>query len=364
MTALRTAILGCGAIGRLHADALDVHPGFEIVAVVDPLPPASEALAERISARGGRRPGAHSTLTEALDAARPDLVAVCTPSGLHIAAATEALERGAHVVVEKPLDIDLERARAFAETARLARQRGMLTSVVSQHRFDPASVAVASAVAEGRLGRLTSAVASVPWWRSQEYYDSAAWRGTWEFDGGGALMNQGVHTLDLLLWWLGRPVEVTAMSAISAHERIEVEDVLAAVIRFESGALATVHATTAAYPGSGTRLHLHGDRGSVAIESDELVALDTDRPDLDAAARAAIDAPERVPVPIDIAPDDGVRAALQGHVRQYDDVHRAIREGRAPGVTVDDGLLVLSTVHAVYESARLGRPVMLDAVLR
>src|SRR5204863_394317 len=159
-----------------------------------------------------------------------DLVAICTPSGLHAEDTELALAAGRHVFVEKPLDVSLPRARRLARLAVQAEQRGLVVSVVSQHRFDPASVAVAGALAAGRLGRVTSAVASVAWWRGQDYYDSAAWRGTWALDGGGALMNQGVHTVDLLGWLLGEPVEVFAHTGRLAHDGIEVEDVAVATI--------------------------------------------------------------------------------------------------------------------------------------
>ncbi len=150
------------------------------------------------------------------------------------------------------------------------REAGTLVSVISQHRFDPATDIAVAAIEAGELGRLTSGIASIDWWRGQSYYDSGDWRGTWELDGGGALMNQGVHTVDLLVAALGRPVEVFAYTGTLAHERIEVEDVAVGVVRFESGALGVLHATTAAYPGLSARLQVHGDRGSVVIDNDEL----------------------------------------------------------------------------------------------
>jgi predicted dehydrogenase len=230
--------------------------------------------------------------------------------------------------------------------------------VVSQHRFDPASVAVAGALAAGRLGRVTSAVASVAWWRGQDYYDSARWRGTWVLDGGGAVMNQGVHTVDLLGWLLGRPTEVFAHTGRLAHERIEVEDVAVATIRFASGALGVLHATTAAYPGTAVRLAVHGDRGTAVIHDDQLEyfhAAGEDGPANQAARVVPAEELRGAPKPAD--------GFVLGHLRQYRDVVDAIDGRRPASVRVDDALAALAVVKAIYLSATLGRPIAVDEVL-
>ena len=268
---LRTAVVGCGVIGRQHARVITENARLELVVLIDAVEPAAAALADFVeSALHGVRPSVYRSLTEALEAEDLDLVAICTPSGLHSALAVEGLEAGKHVIIEKPLDVDLVCARTVMDAATAARSRGQVTSVISQHRFDPASIAVAAAIAGGRFGRVTSGVASLAWWRAQDYYDSGHWRGTWDLDGGGAVMNQGVHTIDLLLWFLGRPVEIHAHTALLAHERIEVEDTAVATVRFESGALAVIHCTTAAYPGLTARLQVHGDQGSAVLDNDRL----------------------------------------------------------------------------------------------
>jgi predicted dehydrogenase len=248
-----------------------------------------------------------------------------------------------------------------------------VVSVISQHRFDPASVVVADAAHGGRLGRLTSAVATVGWWRSQEYYDSGEWRGTWALDGGGSTMNQGVHTVDLLVWFLGRPVAVFAYAAALAHTGIEVEDTLAATVRFDSGAIAVLHTTTAAFPGLSVRLNLHGSRGSALIDHDQLeyfyahgLGDDGSAPDSNADPTRGGPrnlAAQLVP-PEHLAgarlPDD---AFAQAHRRQYDDIVAAIRERRAPAVGVEEALLSLAVVRALYVSAALGVEVGIDEIL-
>lgn len=360
------AIVGCGIIGRNHAEAIERTAGLAIVALVDAIPAASIALADAVEASGTRRPPTYDSLGAALGAGGVGLVVICTPSGLHLSLAEEAIDAAAHVVIEKPLDVRMDRGRRFLELSRRAADAGQVVSVISQHRFDPASVAVAAAARGGGFGLVTSGVASVPWWRSQEYYDSGQWRGTWELDGGGAVMNQGVHTVDLLLWFLGRPVEVSARTARLAHDRIEVEDVAVATLSFESGALATLHATTAAYPGGGVRLSVYGSRGMATIENDQLVEFVSDPTGPDAPGPSAVDTAASV------APRSGAVTAgsdpvpdgfVAGHWRQYRDVVDAIRTGRPPGVTVADALTALAVVRGIYVSARLDRPVRVQELL-
>jgi UDP-N-acetyl-2-amino-2-deoxyglucuronate dehydrogenase len=356
-TPLHVAIVGCGIIGLNHARAILRHPGLRLSALVDAIPEAATALADQlVSDFGADRIPQFGSLSAALAGADVDLVVICTPSGLHVVLAEEALAAGKHVVIEKPLDVSLPRARDILELSRRAEQDGLVVSVISQHRFDPASTVVAEAAHSGAFGRLTSGLASVAWWRSQEYYDSGQWRGTWELDGGGAVMNQGVHTVDLLVWFLGRPVEIDARTALLAHERVEVEDIAVATIRFESGALAVLHATTAAYPGLSVRLQVHGDRGSAIIDDDQLEYFGTVESDGNRAA-------DLVPASELRGGDRGPDQFVVGHLRQYEDIVAAIREHRAPGVTVADAFLSLAVVRAVYLSATLGRPVRLDDVL-
>jgi predicted dehydrogenase len=331
------AIVGAGIIGDNHAKAILRHPDLRVGAIVDVDAEAAKRLAESVGAATGVTPDVFGTLAEALGGVH--IAVICSPSGTHADLAEEALAAGVHLVIEKPLDSSLEAARRIAAAADASDRT---VSVICQHRFDPASVTVADAVHGGAFGRITSAVASVAWWRGQPYYDSAGWRGTWAQDGGGATMNQGVHTVDLLVWLLGQPVEVYAQTGVLAHERIEVEDVAVATVRFASGALAVLHATTAAYPGLSVRLAVYGSAGSAVIDDDRLVYFQ--------------DAPV-TPGPAD------PEAFVLGHLRQWDDIVGAIRDGRPAGVTVADALLDLAVVKAVYVSAHLGRPVRVDAVL-
>ncbi|HSO15914.1 MAG TPA: Gfo/Idh/MocA family oxidoreductase [Arthrobacter sp.] len=366
---LRLAIIGCGVIGRTHAASVRELPELEVAALIDEIAAPAEALAASIEAEGRPRPAVFRTLAEALDGAGIDVVVIATPSGMHIRQALEVLEAGKHVIIEKPLDVNLNQADEILAAVRAAEAKGIVASVISQHRFDAASKVVANAVRAGRFGQLTSAIASVAWWRGQNYYDSGAWRGTWSEDGGGAVMNQGVHTVDLLLWYLGRPVEINAQTALLAHERVEVEDTAVATLTFESGALAVLHATTAAYPGLTVRLQIMGSAGSAVIDGDELayfhaadaaVGEKSDMGLLGGGNQAAEELgryPDETVLPLDPTEYPA------GHVRQYRDIIEAIRTGRRAGVTVDDAIMALGTVRALYVSATLRQPVLIADVL-
>jgi predicted dehydrogenase len=347
------ALVGCGVIGRTHVAALDAIDELELVALVDPIEPAAIAFADAIESAGKPRPTIYSSLGSALDDPVVGMVTVGTPTGYHIAQGIEALRAGRHVVIEKPLDVDLIGAQEIEEEARRAAERGVVATVISQHRFDPSTRIVSEAIAAGRFGRVTSALATSPRWRTQAYYDSGDWRGTWAMDGGGALMNQGVHTLDLLLALMGRPVEVYARTELLAHERVEVEDTAVATIEFSSGALGMMHASTAAAPGLAARVQVMGSEGSAVIDDDELVFFHTGEGSENQAAGALATHPE----------SDAATTQPAGHIRQYRDLLRAIDEGNEPGVRIADAAVALATIRAVYLSATLRRPILLDEVL-
>jgi UDP-N-acetyl-2-amino-2-deoxyglucuronate dehydrogenase len=354
----RVAIVGCGIIAFNHVSAISRIPDLALTALVDVDATSANSLADYLDGQGETRPKTFGSLTDALAAGGIGLVVICTPSGLHVSLAEEALAAGCHVIIEKPLDVALPRARRIAELAAAAEERGLVVSVISQHRFDPASVVVHDAIIRGELGRLTSGIASIAWWRGQDYYDLADWRGTWELDGGGAAMNQGVHTIDLLLWMFGEPIDVSARTASLAHERIEVEDTLVATITFASGALGVIHATTAAFPNVGTRLQVHGSKGSAVIEEDQLLFFASSASDQQGNQAAQV-----VPAEDLRGNPRALDSFVVGHARQYEDVVAAIRDHRPPLVRVTDALLALAVVRALYLSATLGRTVTIAEVV-
>jgi UDP-N-acetyl-2-amino-2-deoxyglucuronate dehydrogenase len=363
------ALVGAGAMGMVHAAIASGIDELDVVAVVDPFAEATARVATRLETAGFRRPAQYATLDEALASPEIDLVVITTPSGLHVAQATAALDAHRHVILEKPLDVDLSRARAMADRASQAAREGLIASVVSQHRFDAATAIVAAAVKSQAFGRVTTAIASTAWWRPQSYYDSADWRGTWALDGGGALMNQGVHNVDLLLSFLGRPVEISGQMALLAHSGIEVEDSVVASIRFESGAVAAVHATTAAYPGLATRIHLMGSLGSAIIEDDLLTyfhAAETPGIDIgpmgltsaegNMAPRMLADRAERTyRLGFDLPPAPAGQYSLDptSHHLQYRDVVNAIMSGTQPAVTVQHAFDAMAVIRSIYVASTL-----------
>jgi UDP-N-acetyl-2-amino-2-deoxyglucuronate dehydrogenase len=328
-------IVGTGVIATMHADAIGLLPQARLAAVTDVNAGAAGAFA---AARGcAAEPDLDALL------ARPDVdvVCVCVPSGLHAQIGTRAAKAGKHLVVEKPIDVTLEAADRLIEAAGAA---GVALTVISQHRFDAGLVEVKRLLDAGALGRLVLGQASTKWYRSQAYYDSAAWRGSHALDGG-SLMNQGIHYVDLLRWCMGPASEVTAVCATQAH-RMEAEDTALAIVRFGSGAVGTILSSTAAFPGFPQRLEITGTEGTVIVEDGQIVGRAfgdqaEDGPRSEAAGAAAD------PAALDAA----------GHAAQIADLLAALDEGREPAVGGQAGRDALEVVCAVYESARSGRTV-------
>jgi UDP-N-acetyl-2-amino-2-deoxyglucuronate dehydrogenase len=342
----RFGIVGAGVIGAVHAEAIGMVPGARLVAVTDAVPERAKELA-----------GSHGCAAEPdLGAlvARPDVdvVSVCVPSGLHAEVGTRAAGAGKHLVVEKPIEVTLAAADRLIGAARDA---GVAVTVISQHRFDTGLDELRRLLDSGALGTLVLGEASTKWFRTQGYYDSASWRGTWALDGG-SLMNQGIHYVDLLRWCMGPVTEVTAMCATEAHQ-VEVEDTALALVRFASGALGTIVSSTAVYPGFSQRLEITGTEGTVVVEDGRIIrrALRSGPPG-QAAAPAAGDVADAADA---AANPGGIDPA--SHAAQIADLLRAIDQGREPSVTAQSARDTLEIVCAVYESARDGRTVVIPA---
>src|SRR5262249_50385430 len=261
---LGAAIVGCGMIARYHARALADVPGTRLVALVG----RSEANATKLARELALSCETSSDLGTILR--RPDvhLVIVTTPSGAHMEPAVAAANAGKHVVVEKPLEITLERCDRIIEACD--RNKVQLCTIFPS-RFADANRTLKAAVDAGRFGRLTLGETTCKWWRTQQYYDQGGWRGTMALDGGGALMNQAIHNVDLLLWMMGPATHVSGFTALLAHERIEVEDTAVGCLRFQSGALGVILATTSVHPGFPKTIAIHGDRGSAVIEQEDVL---------------------------------------------------------------------------------------------
>ena len=335
-------ILGGGNISQTHALAALEIDGARLVAVGGDNPTRVRRLAESVAA-------AAYDDDESFFAHRPmDVVLIGSPSGRHAEQGIRAARRGLHVLVEKPLAITSEEADALITACDEA---GVKLGVFFQDRTAPDVRQLKRLVDGGRVGKLFLASARVRWYRPPEYYGDSRWRGTWALDGGGALMNQGIHTVDLLLWLMGDVRTVWAKATTALHD-IEVEDTVVAALEFTSGAVATLEAATSAYPGYSRRLELTGSQGTVILENDRLVAAD-----LRESFGEAVGG-----VPTALADERAVSATVSdasGHRRVIEDFRRAIATGGAPLCDGRQGRRSVELVRAIYRSSQTGEPVRL-----
>ena len=341
------AVLGLG-IGRAHADAAWASDKADLVAVCD--------IDERRLAKAkDAYPGvtAYTDFEELIADPRVDVISICLPSAMHADFAVRAMEAGKHVLVEKPLDITPARAQLI-EDARL--RTGRICGVVHQNRFNVDMYPIREALESGRLGRLILGTFAVKWYRDQAYYDGGGWRGTWEMDGGGSLMNQAVHTVDLMQWLMGDVESVSSHMGIYNHE-IKTEDTTASLIRFKSGAVATFVSTTCAYPGISTEICLYGTGGSVEADADCLKTWKFKDAEDEEAEEAAMLSRYGGG---NLCAEAADAARRFGHDHVVCDMIDAVIEGRDPEVTPADALRAVRIVCAVYESAKTGKTVYLN----
>ncbi|UCH36735.1 MAG: Gfo/Idh/MocA family oxidoreductase [Armatimonadota bacterium] len=334
-------IIGCGVIGPTHADAIAAAPEATLVAVCDVIEEKAKALAEKHGAEH------HTDYRELL--ARDDIhaVCICTPSGMHADMAVDAARAGKHVMCEKPMDIHLAKMDAMiSECAKAEVKLG----VIFQRRTQPVWRKVHDTVQSGTLGKMVLGDAYLKYFRSQEYYDSAGWRGTWQWDGGGALMNQGVHCVDLLQWIMG-PVTTIFARADHLVRNIEVEDTAVAALTFANGAFGVLEGTTSVV-GMNHRLEFHGDQGTICVDGDDLLKWEVPGETLE-GVRASLT------IERDGAASDPTAITMTGHARQIADLAQAIREDRKPMVTGEDARHAVEIILGVYRSARSGGPVTL-----
>ena len=334
-------IVGAGNIADVHAEAIGALPNARVVAVHSRSLESATTLANRFDAR------AHDTLDTFLAAPGLDIVCVCTPSGAHLEPAVAAAEAGKHVVVEKPLEITSKRSQQIIAATQKA---GVKLATIFNSRFADAHVRLKRALEAGELGTLLQGDTFVKWYRTQDYYDSGGWRGTWALDGGGALMNQGVHQVDLLLWLMGPVAEVFAYAATLNHERVEVEDTLVATLRYESGALGVLTAATSLYPGQPKTLEIHGTKGFVRVKDDEVDKWQVDDEEEEGGGEEKSVGTFSDPMAL----------SFENHRRQLEDFLHALEEDATPLVDGQAGLNAVELIEAIYRSADSGQPVRLS----
>jgi len=334
---MRVGIIGTGAIARLHARVYR-KIGYRLTVCTD----AHEAIGRGFAEEHGAEfvPDYQAVCRHP----NVDYVDVCTFPDFRLEPVEACALAGKHIQVQKPISTNLETARRMIETVRRA---GLLLGVVSQHRFDDASLFVARAIAGGRLGKLLELDGYTKWYRSPEYYARPI-KGSWRTEGGGALMNQAIHQVDMLRW-LGGPVQqVFAFWQLGAVHRIESEDVVNAVIVYSSGATGVIQAATAFRPGYAERIDIHGSRGTAVITGDQLTTWDVED-----------DSGEPPPLakPVASGASDPMAISLESFERQFLDFGDAIRHGRQPRVSGQEGYQALEVVDAIYRSCRTGRKV-------
>ncbi len=350
MAHLRFGIIGAGGIAHAHARALRGLPDTALlVGAADAVPEAAQKFGAEfgITTYGGDR-----AVEQLLNRDDIDAVSIATPSGLHASLAIAALESGRHVLCEKPLGITLEQVDAMIAVQT---RSGKALGCVYQQRLHPSAQIVKQAIADGRFGRILHANSYLKWQRTQAYYDAGGWRGTWAMDGGGALMNQSIHYIDLLQWLAGPLATLHAYTGTLNH-RIETEDAAVAVVRFQSGALGTIEGMTNAIAGTYDRVEIYGTLGAAVIEGGQLVRYYT-------AAEATPPTPEN-PRPNTNLAEAALSAFASahpnlptGHKAVFSTFINAILDGKEPPVTGQEARKAIEIILGIYRAGREGAEV-------
>ncbi len=340
-------IVGCGSIAAVHAEAVQGMDHADLVSVYSRNRKNAEILAEKHHVK------ACTDWDEFIHDERLDLVHVCTPSGTHLDYGRKAAEAGKHVVIEKPLEVNLERGKELID---ICKQMNVQLAVVFQSRFIPATIKLQKIIRSGELGTIFQADASVKWYRDQAYYDSAAWRGTKQLDGGGVLINQAIHTLDLLQWIAGPVESVFARTGTFSHSGIEGEDTAVAVLQYRGGALGTISASTSVIPAQNRRIEIHGSRGTALLDGDDLLLTNQEN------NRNAPLIANTNSAPGSSTPMGGF--SVLPHRKQFETIIKAISTGAIPPVSGEEGLESVGLVQCIYESAKTSEAINLQSIMR
>ncbi len=338
---LRIGLVGCGMISEFQTRAIEQLPNAEVAGYYDNVPERAQARAEEFGAKF------YEKYEDMLGDPDVHAVSICTPSGVHMEPAIEAAKAGKHVMVEKPVEVTSERCDAIISACREA---GVTLGAIFPRRFLESSLALKSAIDQGRFDTLVHADVTIKWFRSQEYYDQGGWRGTWKLDGGGALMNQGIHGIDMLQWLMGGIESVAAFTDTLAHTGIEVEDVASAAVRFNNGALGNIAGTTGAWPGTKIRIEVCGTGGHVVLE-DEVIHIWNFKEEHD----------EDVKIRDELGPREGLSGGgaadpkaidFEGHRRNFEDFVNSILTGEVPRVDGAQGRHAVAAITSIYKSAQ------------
>ena len=338
---MRVGLIGTGAISHKHALAYK-NIGFQITACTDINPEYGRKFADQYGCEFV------PNYEDLCKHPSVDYVDVCTFPDFRLQPIEIAAAHGKHIQVQKPIATNLETARKMIEVAKAG---GVVLGVVSQHRFDDSTLFVKKAIADGRLGKILQADAYVKWWRNEQYY-SRPIKGSWAVEGGGALINQAVHQVDVLLYLIGGVSELFGFWQLAARHKIESEDVVAALLKYRNGATGVIQASTAFWPGYSERIEIHGTKGTAIFTGDKLTTWDVEN-----------DSGEPAPVEKDVmsGSSDPMAIPLTPFERQFRDFGEACRKGTAPLVSGVEGYKALEVVLGVYQSCRTGQKVQLSS---
>ncbi|MCD6123140.1 MAG: Gfo/Idh/MocA family oxidoreductase [Spirochaetales bacterium] len=338
-------IVGIGMIADFHAKALQATKNGKLIACYSRSQKKADAFGNKYNCKG------YSSLSKFLSDPDVEVVSICTPSGAHMEPAIKAANAGKHVIIEKPIEVTLERCDRIINTCT---QKGVICAGIYPNRFWDVSIHVKNAIDTERFEKLILGSAYIKYFRTQEYYNTGGWHGTWKYDGGGALMNQGIHAIDLLQWYMGPIESVYAFTGTQGHNGIEVEDVGVATIRFQNGALGVIEGSTAIYPGYQKKIEIGGTKGSVILIQDKLEEWNFKKEmDEDKTIREKFSNIART----GWGASNPANINYLGHQRQFEDFIEAIGKGRKPLVDCIEARKALKIIIAIYSSAQTGKAI-------
>ncbi len=342
---LRIGIIGAGNIAGIHAQAIQESQNSELTSVYSRTEKNAKTLGEKHDVRWQTDWNAFISDPEL------DAVSICSPNGNHLDYGEKAARAGKHVVVEKPIEVTLDRARRLIQVCEESK---VALAVIYQSRYIPEIEEIKRNLDEQLIGKIFMADACIKWFRGQDYYDSGAWRGTIALDGGGVLINQAIHTIDLLQWFMGDVESIYGKTGTLTHERLEGEDNAVAVVKFKSGAMGVIEGSTSIQPAQPRRIEMHGEKGTIILDGDDVKILKTgseisEKDDKGPASGAA-------------SPFGGF--TIQPHLKQFEAIAEAIRNGKEPPVSGMESLKSLAIVLAIYESSKRNASVNMDEIMR
>lgn len=341
-TKLGIGIVGCGNISDIHADAISAMESCDLVS-------ACTRNIERLNSFSSKYSVTpYQSYDEFLTDPNLDIVTICTPSGTHFDYGKKAAQAGKHVIVEKPIEITLERGLMLVEACR---KKNVKLAVIYQNRFIDNVVKMKKILDKGIIGNVFMASASVKWYRDQHYYNESGWRGTLKLDGGGAVINQSIHTIDLLQWMLGDMESIYAYTVNSTHDGIEAEDNAVAAMKFKNGSIGVFQASTSILPAQERTIELNGTKGTLLLRGDKLFLKE------DNEKVESLESPKPVGAS---DPLDGLD--YENHLKQYKQIIHSILADTEPVVSGEESLKSLAVVEAIYQSAKKRKPVSIDSI--